>query len=117
VRPVYKTWADGRQVVAVEGDVERADRQLLAFHPLDLLGQPFGQRQAAGMDADQPQVGQVGMPLEQLAGHSPQDSFHLARVDDAALLLQADVLGLAHHGLRVAGMVLPAPGLVNGASL
>ncbi len=92
--------ADRRQVVAVEGDVERADGELLALHPLDLLGQPLGQRQAAGADADQAQVADIRMALEQLAGHAPQDPFHFARVEHTALLVQADILGLSHFRLR-----------------
>ena len=54
--PLTWGWArDGRQVVAVEGDVEDADGDLLPLHALDLGGDALGERHAAGADADEQQ--------------------------------------------------------------
>ena len=47
---------DQREVVAVEGDVERADRELDALVLEDRRGEPSGERDAAALDADEHQA-------------------------------------------------------------
>ena len=46
-------WRDQRQVVAVEGDVERADRDVRALVLEDRRREPMGEGHAAALDADQ----------------------------------------------------------------
>ena len=48
--------ADGREVVAVERDIESADRNFDVREAANLLGQTLGKRNAAPANADQSQV-------------------------------------------------------------
>ena len=61
------------QVVAVERDVERADRHVDALEGVDPGGQPAGQRDAAGRDAEQHGAGGAGGLLEDLVGDPVDD--------------------------------------------
>src|SRR4051812_15923959 len=92
---------DGGQVVAVERDVEDADGDRLALHPLDLGRDLLRQGDAAGTDADQEKPGEVAVRLDDLAGHTANDPRHLLGVEDRGLGLQ--VLGHRQGGLRSAG--------------
>src|SRR5690349_132394 len=53
-------------VVAMEGDVELPERDLRGRELLDALPEPLGQRNAAGVDADQGDATEVGVPLGDL---------------------------------------------------
>ncbi len=57
---------DQRQVVAVEGDVERANRDLGALVLEDRRRQPVGERDAAALDADQREPLGAGLLLHDL---------------------------------------------------
>src|SRR5258706_666433 len=92
---------DGGQVVAVERDVEDADRDLLPFHSLDLGGDLLGHGDAAGADADQEKAGEVAVRLDDLARHTANDPRHLLGVEDRRLWLQ--ILGHRQAGLGSAG--------------
>ena len=81
------------QVIAVHGDVERAGRHRVAFDLRHPLGQPGGQRNAPGGDAEQDHAGRAVGALQDLVrdpGQRPAD------------------LGRLQHRLAVAGR---CPGL------
>ena len=61
---------DQRQVVAVEGDVEGADRDRRAFVLRDRRRDPTGQRDAAALDADQQEAIGAGLLLHDLVGQA-----------------------------------------------
>ena len=56
------------QVVAVEGDVERAERELTAGELGDQAPQPLGERDAARVDADERDGVEIGIALDDLVG-------------------------------------------------
>jgi pyrimidine operon attenuation protein/uracil phosphoribosyltransferase len=58
----------GDGVVAVERDVDGAEPDLLPAPLLDQGGEPLRDRDAAGVDADQGDLGQVGVALDDLVG-------------------------------------------------
>ena len=58
--------AAGAGVVAMEGDVDRAERDLLPAPLLDQGGQPLGERDAARMDSDERERAQVVVSLDDL---------------------------------------------------
>ncbi len=61
------------QVVAVHGDVERADRDLALGDLLQLVGEPPGEEDAAGRDAEEHHVvGALGA-FDDLVGDAGQD--------------------------------------------
>jgi hypothetical protein len=63
-------------VVAVEGDVELAERDLGAGELADASAQPLRERHAARVDADQRHARKVRVPLDDLVcdpGESPLD--------------------------------------------
>ena len=53
----FRAMPDGREIVAIQRDVERADRDVGFFDASQDLGQPLRQRHAAAHDADQSEVG------------------------------------------------------------
>jgi hypothetical protein len=53
-------------VVPVEGDVERAERDLLPREALDLAPEALGERDAARVDPDEGRSLEVGIPLDDL---------------------------------------------------
>ena len=53
-------------VVAVEGDVDRAERDLFPAPLLDEGGEPLGERDAARVDPDERQCAEVVVPLDDL---------------------------------------------------
>jgi hypothetical protein len=53
-------------VVAVEGDVELPERDLRRAQLLDARAQPLRERDAAGVDADERDAPEVGVPLDDL---------------------------------------------------
>ena len=71
------------QVVAVEGDVERADRHVDALEGADPGGQPAGQRHAAGRDAEQDRcrAAPLGL-LEDLVGDPVDDAGDVGGVEE-----------------------------------
>ena len=94
--------SDHRQVVAVEGDVERADGKRLLDELTQARRQPDGQGDAPGPDADEGQVRKVLLALGDLVRHA---------VDHAA-----DPLGVQDPGLfdePIGHMPGPAPASVQ----
>ena len=57
---------DQREVVAVERDVERADREADALMLRDRVGEPMGERDAAALDADEREALGAGVLLDDL---------------------------------------------------
>jgi hypothetical protein len=131
---------DGGQVVAVERDVEDADRRRLALHRRDVLGELLGDRHTAGADADQHEVRDPAVALEDLAGHPAHHARHLLAVEQrrlepevlrqVALLVRAarglgpcgcgvvghELSSFGRGGRRARGMVRVPPGGVNRAA-
>jgi hypothetical protein len=62
------------QVIAVQRDVQRADRDVVAFEGLDPGGQPVCQRHAPGGDAEQHDVVRALGLLQDLVGDSIHDA-------------------------------------------
>jgi hypothetical protein len=60
------------EVVAVEGDIERPDRQPFALVLGDRIRQSVGQRHAAALDADEHELGRPGVLLDDLV-RDPHD--------------------------------------------
>ena len=101
--------ADGREIVAVESDVEGADGDLGPFHPLDLGGDLLGEGDAAGADADQQEGGEVAaVALGDLPRHPANDPSHLLGVEDRRLRRQ--ILGHERGDLQIRGIVWPGAG-------
>jgi hypothetical protein len=69
------------QVVAVERDVEDADRHVGAGDLVDGGGQAPGQRHAAGADADEGQLLDAAVALDDLVGDAGQRPRHADGVD------------------------------------
>ena len=61
---------DEREVVAVERDVERADRDVDALVLGDRGGDPTGKRDAAALDPDEGQTGGARLLLDDLVARS-----------------------------------------------
>ena len=72
-------------VVAVEGDVEGAGRDARARVLLDQVAQPLGQGRAPGVDADEPERGEVGMLLDDLMGDPAEGALERFLVEQHAL--------------------------------
>ena len=68
-------------VVAVEGDVERADRDLTAFELLDGGGQAAGDRGPAGVEADEDEVVGAVVALDDLVGDAGVGPAQVAGVE------------------------------------
>ena len=72
------------QVVAVHGDVERADRDLAAGDLFELVGQPAGEEDAAGRDAEEHHVvGALGA-FDDLVGDAGQHPRDVGRLQNGA---------------------------------
>ena len=69
--------SDGAEVVAIEIDVEDADRNLALFQRLDLGREPLRQRHAAPADADERQLIQVFRLFENLVRQPDQGAVDL----------------------------------------
>jgi methyl coenzyme M reductase gamma subunit len=80
--------AAGRQVIAVEGDVDVAERDLLVEEVADQPVQAGGEVRAAAMDADQ---------RHQLAGVLLDDLVRYAYERPADVVLVEDDLGVGHQ--------------------
>ena len=74
--------ADRRQIVAVEIDIEDADRNGALLQRLDLPGQPLRQRNAAAADADERQCVQVPALFQNLVRQTDQRTVDLARAHE-----------------------------------
>ena len=72
----------GGDVVAVEGDVERADRHLDPFEGGDGLGQPLGHHDAPGVEADQHDVVSAVVPLDDLVCDPGDGPFQVVGLED-----------------------------------
>ena len=88
----------GADVVAVEGDVEVADRQLGAGQLAEEGVQAAGQDGAAGVDADDRQALGIGVLLGDLVGDPPQRSPQI-------VVLEHDLL--VHFGCFLPGLSGP----------
>ena len=88
----------GADVVAVEGDVEVADRQLRPGQLAQEDVEAAGQDGAAGVDADDRQTIRIGILLGDLVGDPPQRSPQI-------VVLQHDLL--VHFGCFLPGLSGP----------
>ena len=89
--------AERGQIVAVEGDVQGALGHLDALDLPDGLGQHAGQGHAAPLDAQQHQVVDALVGLDDLVGHALDGPVHLAGVHDHGFF------GEIHDAPRVGG--------------
>ena len=78
-------WADPRQVVAIEGDVERPDRDRCTLVLLDQRRQPPCERDAAAADADEDERVGAAVALDDLVRDARQRAADLIGVEDGAL--------------------------------
>ena len=115
----------GVNVVAVEGDVEVADRQLGPGQLAEEGVEAAGEERAAGVDADQGEIPGIGVLLGDLVGDPPQRSPQIV-VLEHDLLTHSSLLPSWPHGTglkdarrvaaRVAGPVWPRPHELRGGS-
>ena len=106
----HRPWQPGEHVVAVQGDVDGAERRAPALDALDELDQAGGQVQAAGADADQGQVRGAAVLLDDLAGDAPEHAPDRGAICQQAPLHQGggSRARLARiHGLRIAEVAGP----------
>ena len=91
--------ADGGEVVAIEGDVERADGHFGLLDAAQDLRQALRQRHAAAHDADQPEIVDAVVLLDDL----------VREPDDGALDFGGghDLRFLAQVGGRLEALVMP----------
>jgi hypothetical protein len=85
--------ADRLEVVAVERDVERAERHLDALGRVHRAGEPLRDLDAAALDPDEHEPVGAGVELDDLVGHALDRAGHRARVEQAA--------GGGCHGRRI----------------
>src|SRR4030095_13094322 len=83
------------EVVAIEGDVERADRERRAVDLRDLLGEPVRQAHAARAQSAEGKVLGATVPLENLVGDAGESSVEGDLVENLRLLAVA-WCGAAH---------------------
>ena len=76
---------DPRQVVAIEGDVERPDRDRCTLVLLDERRQPSCERDAAAADADEDERVGAAVALDDLVRDARQRAADLIGVEDGAL--------------------------------
>jgi hypothetical protein len=69
-------------VVAVEGDVELAERNLRASELRDSASQPLGERHAPGVDPDQRNPRELGIALDDLVRDARQRLLDRLGVED-----------------------------------
>ena len=74
----------GRGIVAIERDVDAADRDVAAFELANPVGDPIGDRNAAAPDRDQHQALGPAMPLDDLARDAAQAPRHAVGVEQHA---------------------------------
>ena len=77
--------ADG-DVVAIEGDVDGAERGLDSGALLDQTREPPGERDAAGLDPDQGELAELRVALDDLVGDSRKGSAEPVGVEEALAL-------------------------------
>jgi hypothetical protein len=78
--------ADASQIIAVERDVERADRQVDALVAADRLVEPRGDEIAARADTDEREGGKIAVPFDDLMRDAPDGSPDVVgREDDRQL--------------------------------
>ena len=100
---------DERQVVAVEGDVERPDRDRGRLVLGDRGGDPAGERHAAALDAHEDQSGRPRLLLHDLVGDADRGPADLVRGHDLTAAHRS-FPGLAGHSSGLSG---PSKGLVR----
>ena len=74
--------AADRDVVAVEGDVDGAERGRDAGALLDQAREPLRERDAAGLDPDERDVVELGVALDDLVGDSRKSPPERVRVEE-----------------------------------
>ena len=72
------------QVVAVHRGVERADRHVAILDLRDLVGDPAGERDAAGRDAEHDEVVGAVVALDDLVRDPGQGAGQIRRIEDGA---------------------------------
>ena len=93
-------WAAGRaraDVVAVEADVDLAERHRLAEQLLDQVPQPPRDQGAAGVDADERDL-LVAVSLHDLVGDPHQRTSEILAVEDCVAQASVPLPGLAGPG-------------------
>ena len=90
-------------VVAVKGDVERSEVERLAAEVLDQAPQPLGERHPARVDADERDVRDLVVALDDLVGDPRERPRDRLLVEEQLLGREAD---LTHRPRAVAGRVM-----------
>ena len=80
---------DGGEVVAIEGDVEDAERHRRPFHRADLFRHPLADRNAAAADADDDQIVDSTVLFDDFDGHTPDRAVHARGVEEFFLDVHA----------------------------
>ena len=68
----HRCVTDARQVVAIQGDIDRAEREIDAFVQTDGVADAGGERVAARADADDGEEREITVPLDDLV-RDPRD--------------------------------------------
>jgi hypothetical protein len=80
-----RTRSDCREIIAIKRDVELAGWRTRTFELGDLLGDSFGERDAASPDADEKQVGGTAIALDYLRGETRERAADVLRVHNLRL--------------------------------
>ena len=85
--------SNGREVVAIEGDVEYADRRSIAFEIGDLLRHAFGEWDAATSDSDKKQVACAVILFDDFGRQARQCPIDARAIHDAGFLYKFHLCG------------------------
>ena len=73
---------DEREIVPIKRDIQFSDRDGNALDLLNIFGQPLGERNAAGLDADETEVFGAVILLNDLVGDAHKRPLHGGLVHD-----------------------------------
>jgi hypothetical protein len=82
----------GGEVIAVEGDVERALRYIVAFETPDAIGHTLGQGNSTTLHTYQNQVVDTLVAFHDLVGDARDDAAQALGIDDFGLIPKLHVL-------------------------
>src|SRR5687768_6243907 len=91
VGPAHHRRAPHGEIVAIERDVERADREVAAVNLRDLRDEAMGERDAPGPQADERDVGTAGVLLEDLVRDAGEGAVESGFVENLGFLSEARI--------------------------
>ena len=74
----------GGGVVAVQGDVQAAERRRVLLELAEPVAERAGHGDSAASNGDQDQIGRAGMPLDDLTCHATQAARDALRVEQGS---------------------------------